>query len=783
MTALLDFKVFFDASPNAAMVLDRDLCFVAANAAYLRVVGVDDFETLRGRKIFDAFPNDPDDPDNLSLQMLRTSLQRVVREGVVDHVPLIAYVVNDGAPRYWSSTHTPIFGDDGRVAWVLQLPVDVTQLTEAERDSSRAVLSAGVMARAQTTTERNTVLTAERERLLLLLDQAPAFIAVLRGKNHVFELVNEAYRKVVNHRDVIGRTVAESIPEVVAQGFVGILDGVAATGKPFIARAIDVQLQHSPGGALSTVCLDINFQPIIEFDGHISGIFVHGTDLTEKRDLQRHYEELSTIVSQSHKSMAIAGNDGLIKYINDAGRVRHGVGDMLLPGSLHARDLIADVDRHLYDEVIEPTLKSVGQWMGELQLVAKNGTSYVADHNAFVLRNRDGAVIGTASISRDLSVEKAIARERDVLAAREQLATQLAVVRDRERRFFAESIPQQVWTALPDSGLLDFINHRTVEYFGREIADLLGEGWLDFLHKDDLDSAGCAWAASLRSGAPYETTFRLRRHDGAWRWYLARAVPFRDEHGVIVKWFGTNTDIHDATQANEELQRRTEFEQQLIGIVSHDLRNPLNAIALSAAALDSPGAEALDERRRAAVSRITSSSNRAARMISDLLDFSQARFAGEIPVYPEKASLRALAAAVVDELAIAWPTRRIEVCHDGEEIVVVDSDRIGQVIGNLVGNALQHSASDCVVTLRTAVEGEVAVVDVGNAGVIDVADLPRLFAPYQQGPKASSKAGRSVGLGLYIAAQLVEAHHGTIEVHSTVDDGTRFVVRLPRQPG
>ncbi len=121
-------------------------------------------------------------------------------------------------------------------------------------------------------------------------------------------------------------------------------------------------------------------------------------------------------------------------------------------------------------------------------------------------------------------------------------------------RFLGNSIPQQVWTALPN-GNLDYVNERVIEYFGRSLEELLASGWDDVLHPDDLAVMFARWSASLATGAPYEAEFRIARaSDGAWRWHLARALPMRDHEGTIVRWFGTNTDVDDRRTA-EDRQR------------------------------------------------------------------------------------------------------------------------------------------------------------------------------------------------------------------------------------
>ena len=123
-------------------------------------------------------------------------------------------------------------------------------------------------------------------------------------------------------------------------------------------------------------------------------------------------------------------------------------------------------------------------------------------------------------------------------------------------RFLAESIPQMVWTAGPD-GMLDYVNAQGTVYFGTPQESLLGAGWLDWVHPEDRDLALARWAHSLETGKPYETSFRLKRAvDSSWRWHLVRALPWAGDHGRIVQWFGTCTDIEDQKQAAANLQQQ-----------------------------------------------------------------------------------------------------------------------------------------------------------------------------------------------------------------------------------
>ncbi|MEO5718912.1 MAG: PAS domain S-box protein, partial [Chthoniobacterales bacterium] len=143
-----------------------------------------------------------------------------------------------------------------------------------------------------------------------------------------------------------------------------------------------------------------------------------------------------------------------------------------------------------------------------------------------------------------------------------------------QQRLLAEAIPQQVWTAQPD-GTLDYVNTRVVEYFGRSREKIIGMGWLDLVHPDDVPDTVERWSKALSTGQPYEVEFHLRREDGDYRWNLGRALPLHDANGAIVKWFGTNTDITERKLAEEEREQG-----------AHRARLLAEASALLASSLD-----------------------------------------------------------------------------------------------------------------------------------------------------------------------------------------------------
>jgi PAS domain S-box-containing protein len=260
------------------MVLDRALRYVEANAAYEAAV-FRSREDLIGAHLFDLFP----DPENGEL--LRTSLQQVLDTGKPDTLAFIPYDIQTGdglERRYWTAVHTPVRDASGEIAWVMQNTVDVTELHRLRRQAGPLPGETDLLQRAREAETVSRALQRETAGLRDLFMQAPGFMAVLEGPDHVFTLSNTAYQQVIGHRDIIGKTVAEALPELAGQGFYDLLDTVFRSGEPYVGLSAPVTLIRVPGSAPEQRFLDFIYQPIRDRDGAVVGIFVEGSDVTER---------------------------------------------------------------------------------------------------------------------------------------------------------------------------------------------------------------------------------------------------------------------------------------------------------------------------------------------------------------------------------------------------------------------------------------------------------------------------------------------------------------------
>ncbi|AKJ00126.1 signal transduction histidine kinase [Archangium gephyra] len=233
----------------------------------------------------------------------------------------------------------------------------------------------------------------------------------------------------------------------------------------------------------------------------------------------------------------------------------------------------------------------------------------------------------------------------------------------------------------------------------------------------------------------------------------------------------------------EEAARQTAlFREQFLGILGHDLRNPLQAISGNAALLLRYGG--LSEPQRKAINRISISSDRMARMISDILDFTRTRLGGGYTLQRTWMNVHDVLKQVVEELEVAHPQKSFELSVSGTGWGEWDADRVAQAASNLVGNAVQYSPEGSAVRVLARDEGDGVRVEIHNQGTpIPAERLPHIFDPFvrgQQGSRSSSGSRSGLGLGLYITHEIVKAHGGSLQVRSTEAEGTCFWLKLPR---
>lgn len=388
-------------------------------------------------------------------------------------------------------------------------------------------------------------------------------------------------------------------------------------------------------------------------------------------------------------------------------------------------------------------------------------------------------------------------RRGEALVAEEHRARQreLLAVEERSRRRYrnlVEALPQIVWIATRD-GALEYLNQPFLRYTGLDPARAAGWGWTEAVHPDDTPGLLDRWQAAVRQERPLEAEARLRRHDEVYRWHLWRAVPEREgEGGQVLAWLGSATDIADqkeieaelrvargrAEELYEEARRAVALREEFLSVASHELRTPLSALSLSVelmgrVARREGASEGLQRRIAGAGSEV----RRLSHLVGQLLDVTRISADGTLHLEPSEVDLLELTREVAETLE---PEAQRAGCPVTIRGVPArgrwDRIRVAQVITNLLANAFKYGAGTPVEVTVEADRGRARLTVADRGAGLDAAEQERVFERFTRG---AAHPGAGLGLGLYIARQIVIAHDGTIGVDSRPGEGARFRVELP----
>lgn len=370
---------------------------------------------------------------------------------------------------------------------------------------------------------------------------------------------------------------------------------------------------------------------------------------------------------------------------------------------------------------------------------------------------------------------------QDITAVRE---TEDALRASEERfRTLADNMAQLAWMA-DGQGWIFWYNKRWLEYTGTTLEETQGWGWRKVHHPDYVDPVVDKITRCFRTGEVWEDTFPLRGADGRYRWFLSRAIPIHDDSGAVVRWFGTNTDITDQRDAEQQLREADRRKDEFLAMLGHELRNPLAAIqnAAELVNLHQDG----DPRLTKAYEILQRQTAHTTRLIDGLLDVSRIN-RGKISLSRGSVELRGLLSAVIqDHLDVcAGAGLELDSRLPSESLFVEgDSVRLVQVFSNLIDNAVKFTDPPGRIVLSLEREGEQAVVRVRDTGAgIRPEMIASIFDPFRQDARAADRPSSGLGLGLSLAKGIVELHRGTIEARSDgPGSGSELIVHLPLAP-
>ncbi|WP_081465882.1 ATP-binding protein [Stigmatella aurantiaca] len=482
---------------------------------------------------------------------------------------------------------------------------------------------------------------------------------------------------------------------------------------------------------------------------------------------------LKLVIEQSGEAIIMADAQGAVRIVNAeakrqqcCGLKQVGPSEWLIEGPLLTED-----ERPLKEEdffirrALQGELVTDARWKSR----RKDGVARTFSGTAAPLRRPDGVLAGAVLTARDETERLHREQERtETLALLDLLLAAIPMdmaFLDRELRYV------RVNEALARSNGLPAEAH-----LGKSVAEVVPEYASRFepLLRRVLET-GEALRGFEFSLAPANNPSGPVQH------WVADYFPVRTRTGEVLGIGCIIVNITGRKQQEERLRQTAEFRERFMGVVSHDLRNPLNAILLSANVL--LRTDGVHANHAKVARRIVASGERMVRMIGELLDFTRGRLGGGIPVHLHPCHLRQLCRHVLEELEISHPGRELRLNAQGHFPGMWDPDRLAQLLDNLGKNALDYSPAGTPVDFTLLDCGDTLRIEVHNEGPpIPPALMPVIFEPFRRAVAGDAHPTSGLGLGLFIVQQIAQAHGGTVSVNSQEGQGTTFTVQLPRHP-
>jgi PAS domain S-box-containing protein len=680
-----------------------------------------------------------------------------------------------GEPNAWFTfALSPVRDDDGSVVAYLNVVSETTGRVLAERAREAA---------------RADALAAEA-RLRQVFEQAPAAILITEGPDHVPTVANPRYRELVGGRDLLGRPVRESFPELDGQGLFELMDRVYATGEAFVGREMPVRLDRAGTGETEEGFYDFVYQPLSGADGRVFGIMVHVLDATDEVRARRHVEataaERSAILTQIADGVVLADAEGRISFVNQAGQRILGItglGTELDRYSSTFRVLTPAGDPFPNDQL--PLVRAVQR--GETVIGAEwislhpDGTRVQVQGSAAPVLAEDGGRLGAVLSMRDVTEERRL--QRQIEAERGRLAETF-----RQAPAFIATLrgPDHVFETT-NPLYQQLVGYRDV--IGKPVREALPEvveqgfiGLLDGVYRSGEPFIGQEIAIQLQS-AP---------GGGAVEHFLNFVYqPIRDAEGTITGIFVHAVDVTEQVRARQAVEQKAEELARLARaleatnreldqfayVASHDLKAPLRGIANLSQWIEDDLADRFTAESREHMRLLHGRVHRMEALIDGILQYSRA---GRTQEPPERVDTAALLDEVVDLLA---PPDGVDVVvQPGMPVITTERLPLQQVFMNLVGNAVKYGGPGARVEVSAQPEGggvcEFTVRDDGPGIAPEYHE--RIFTIFQTLEARDKVEG--TGIGLSIVKKMVESRGGRVWVDSAPGRGAAFRFTWPARP-
>jgi PAS domain S-box-containing protein len=407
-----------------------------------------------------------------------------------------------------------------------------------------------------------------------------------------------------------------------------------------------------------------------------------------------------------------------------------------------------------------------GPWDIEHRFRDTEGNWHPILARGVAVRGDDGEIICWAGINLDISRRK---RAEDELRASEELF-----------RLVADAAPVLIWMSGIDKRYT-WLNKRWVDFTGRSTDEELGFGWADSVHPEDRARCLEIYHSSFERRERFSCEYRLKRRDGEYRWMLDHGEPLHDANGGFKGYIGSCIDNHDYKRAEQSLLEADRRKDEFLAMLAHELRNPLAAIVNANTV--ATRTESDERSRQWAHKVIERQAGQLARLVDDLLDMSRIS-TGKIRLEKRRVDVVSVLHRALESMQRGFAQKNQSVEAEIADRALpadADSDRLEQILLNVLSNANKYTDAGGRVSVRAAEEAGHAVIRVQDDGVgMGEELLLRIFDPFAQADASLDRAQGGLGLGLTLAKHLIEEHGGYIRARSDgPGKGSEFVIGIP----
>ncbi len=484
-------------------------------------------------------------------------------------------------------------------------------------------------------------------------------------------------------------------------------------------------------------------------------------DITEQKFAREEQQKLVTLVDNSVDLMSILNMDGINSYINDAGRKMLGFETEEQVLKTPISQLHAPEDFGLVQNEVLPSVLKYGRWAGTMQVKhLQTGEIFPVFNNCIRIDDPvTGKQIATGAVMRDLRPE---------LAAKKALAESEQLLKD-----ITAAAPTALWMS-DEKGYLTYVNKTWIDWTGISFENNLGEGWLQAILEEDREKAKNKFLDDIREKLQYEVEFRILHADGKLHNCIASGGPQFRMGGQFSGYIGAFVDI---TEQKHLQQQKDDF----IGIASHELKTPVTSIKAYTQVLEKIMTQQGNVKEAAMMKRMDIQINRLTSLIGDLLDVTKIN-SGKLQFNDQDFEFVDFVRNLLEDIQVTSVKHKLTGKLPASCYVYGDKERIGQVIINLITNAIKYSPQADQIIIEVNAQEEEITLCVQDFGIgIPKENVGKVFEQFYRVSGDMQHTFPGLGLGLYISSEIIKREGGRIWVTSEEGKGSTFCFALPKR--